>query len=95
MNVLIPAAAGRSPGILARGEAAMARWNDAIQRRICLLDARIRTCTAEPEEGAATAEYAVVLVAATGFAVVLGAILRSGAIKSALTEIIQSALQSK
>ena len=33
------------------------------RRGICLLDARLRTLSAEPEEGATTAEYAVVLEA--------------------------------
>ena len=47
----------------------------------------------EPEEGAATAEYAVVLVAATGFAAVLVAILKSDAIKTLLTNIIKQALK--
>lgn len=56
-------------------------------------DARIRTLMAEPEEGAATAEYAVVLVAATGFAAVLVAILKSDAIKTLLTNIIKQALK--
>ena len=46
-----------------------------------------------PEEGAATAEYAGVLVAATGFAAVLVAILKSDAIKTLLTNIIKQALK--
>ena len=54
--------------------------------------ARMRTLTAEPEEGAATAEYAVVLVAATGFAAVLVGIMKSDAIKTLLTNIIKKAL---
>lgn len=57
-----------------------------------LLDARMRTLTVEPEEGAATAEYAVVLVAATGFAAVLVGIMKSDAIKTLLTNIIKKAL---
>ena len=61
-------------------------------KAICLLDARMRTLTAEPEEGAATAEYAVVLVAATGFAAVLVGIMKSDAIKTLLTNIIKKAL---
>ena len=56
-------------------------------------DKKIRTLMAEPEEGAATAEYAVVLVAATGFAAVLVAILKSDAIKTLLTNIIKQALK--
>ncbi|WP_428888435.1 DUF4244 domain-containing protein [Bifidobacterium dentium] len=61
-------------------------------RMVCLLDARIRTLMSEPEEGAATAEYAVVLVAATGFAAVLVGIMKSDAVKTMLTNIIKKAL---
>ena len=46
----------------------------------------------EPEEGAATAEYAVVLVAATGFAAILVALLKSDTIKTLLTNIVKKAL---
>lgn len=42
--------------------------------------------------GAATAEYAVVLVAATGFAAVLVGIMKSDAVKTMLTNIIKKAL---
>ena len=44
------------------------------------------------EEGAATAEYAVVLIAATGFAALLVTILKSDAIKTLLTNLIKKAL---
>jgi hypothetical protein len=47
---------------------------------------------AEPEKGAATAEYAVVMIAATGFAALLVAILKSDAIKTLLTSIVKQAL---
>ncbi|WP_338023927.1 DUF4244 domain-containing protein [Bifidobacterium phasiani] len=67
-------------------------WRERAVRRACLLDARLRTLAAEPEEGAATAEYAVVLVAATGFAALLVAILKSGTVKTLLTDIIKQAL---
>ncbi|MBT1166333.1 DUF4244 domain-containing protein [Bifidobacterium simiarum] len=63
-----------------------------LQQRIYLLDARLRTMTAEPEKGLATAEYAVVMIAATGFAGLLVAILKSGAVKSLLTNIVRQAL---
>lgn len=52
----------------------------------------VYTLTSEPEEGAATAEYAVVLVAATGFAAVLVGIMKSDAVKTMLTNIIKKAL---
>ena len=60
------------------------------RRGICLLDARLRTLSAEPEEGATTAEYAV--VAATGFAAVLVALLKSDTIKTLLTNIVKKSL---
>ncbi|MDO5688547.1 MAG: DUF4244 domain-containing protein [Pseudoscardovia radai] len=44
------------------------------------------------EEGATTAEYAVVLVAATSFAAVLMAILKSDTVRNLLTNIISKAL---
>lgn len=44
------------------------------------------------EEGSTTVEYAVGTIAAAGFAALLIAILKSGAVKNALTSIIQSAL---
>ena len=56
------------------------------RRGICLLDARLRTLSAEPEEGA------VVLVAATGFAAVLVALLKSDTIKTLLTNIVKKSL---
>lgn len=70
----------------------IAGLRERAERRICLLDARMRTLTAESEEGAATAEYAVVLVAATGFAALLVAILKSGTVKNLLTDIVKQAL---
>lgn len=80
-------------GIFAHSKARVATLNAKAKERLCLMDARIRTLMAEPEEGAATAEYAVVLVAATGFAAVLVAILKSDAIKTLLTNIIKQALK--
>ncbi|MBW3082058.1 DUF4244 domain-containing protein [Bifidobacterium sp. 6T3] len=79
---------GRATGL--RGM--VGAWRERAVRRACLLDARLRTLAAEPEEGAATAEYAVVLVAATGFAALLVAILKSGTVKTLLTDIIKQAL---
>lgn len=71
------------------------RWQritTALQRKYIDLDARARTLLEEPEEGAATAEYAVVLVAATGFAALLVAVLKSDATKTLLTNIVKKAL---
>ena len=67
-------------------------WAARAQRAAIMLDARWRTLAAEPEEGAATAVYAVVLVAATGFAAILVALLKSDTIKTLLTNIVKKAL---
>ncbi|KFI68141.1 hypothetical protein BMAGN_0089 [Bifidobacterium magnum] len=57
------------------------------------LDLRMRALAETPERGAATAEYAVVLVAATGFAAVLVSLLKSDTVRTLLTNIVQNALQ--
>ncbi|WEV64956.1 DUF4244 domain-containing protein [Bifidobacterium sp. ESL0732] len=64
-----------------------------VRGQLCLLDARFRAFLAEPDEGAATAEYAVVLVAATGFAAVLVALLKSGTVKTLLMALVKKALK--
>jgi Flp pilus assembly pilin Flp len=51
------------------------------------LRARLRA-----EHGAATAEYAITTLAAVGFAGLLVVVLRSGEVRSMLTDIIRSAL---
>ncbi|WP_299446712.1 DUF4244 domain-containing protein [uncultured Phycicoccus sp.] len=57
---------------------------------------RIRTAARRPrplgEEGMTTAEYAVGTVAAVAFAALLLAVVRSAPVKSALTQIVVSAL---
>jgi Flp pilus assembly pilin Flp len=45
-----------------------------------------------PEEGAATAEYAIATMAAVGFAGLLVAILRSDEVRGMLTELVHRAL---
>jgi Flp pilus assembly pilin Flp len=58
------------------------------QTRNCTsLRARLRS-----ERGAATAEYAITTLAAVGFAGLLVVVLRSGEVRSMLTDIIRSAL---
>ncbi|MGV8911510.1 MAG: DUF4244 domain-containing protein [Rhodoglobus sp.] len=44
------------------------------------------------ERGAATAEYAITTLAAVGFAGLLVVVLRSGEVRSMLTDIVRSAL---
>lgn len=46
----------------------------------------------DDESGFVTAEYAVGIIAAVAFAGILLAVVKSGAIRTALTQIIQSAL---
>lgn len=53
---------------------------------------RCRVIMASADAGMTTAEYAVGTLAACAFAAVLMAVVRSGAIKTALTELIASAL---
>ncbi|HEY8820362.1 MAG TPA: DUF4244 domain-containing protein [Dermatophilaceae bacterium] len=57
-----------------------------------LLTIRWRMLGTTPDAGMTTAEYAVGTLAACAFAAVLMAVVRSGAVKSALTDLITSAL---
>lgn len=92
MELLVPTNEDGWPAAMKRFGDRVQRWNDAVRRSAVQFDARMRILEAEPEEGAATAEYAVVLVAATGFAAVLVALLKSDTVKALLTNIIQNAL---
>lgn len=58
MNTPIPVIVDGQAGIFAHSKARVATLNAKAKERLCLMDARIRTLMAEPEEGAATAEYA-------------------------------------
>ncbi|BAR07384.1 protein [Scardovia inopinata] len=70
----------------------ISKWAEKIRQTACLMDARSRCVLQEPEAGMATAEYAIVLVAATGFAGLLVAILKSDAVRELLTNLVKSAL---
>ncbi len=75
----------------------MERLRNAIgqmHERVRLADAwlRLRIGDDGGERGAATAEYAVVLVAATGFAGLLALVLKSDSVKTLLTGIVKKAL---
>ncbi len=48
----------------------------------------------DAERGAVTAEYAILITAGVAFAGLLVAIMRSGAIRSALTDLVKNALTS-
>lgn len=53
---------------------------------------RLNEVLSRPESGAATAEYAVVLIAATAFAGLLLALLKSDTVRSLLTSLVKQAL---
>lgn len=59
-----------------------------------LMVRRWRSARRTADAGMTTAEYAVGTLAAVAFAVVLLAVVRSGAVKSALSSIITTALSS-
>jgi hypothetical protein len=59
-----------------------------------LLKRILRRVRASVDAGMSTAEYAVGTVAAVGFAVVLYKVVRSPAVSSALTSIVNSALHA-
>ncbi len=52
----------------------------------------VRVCRADGERGMATAEYAIVMIAAGGFAALLIAILSSSEIREVLTGLVRGAL---
>ena len=81
-----------SPGLMGRVGQKLCAAKERANKAVCLLDVRMRLLTAEPEKGAVTAEYAVVLVAATAFAAVLIAIVKSDVVKTLLTGLIKKAL---
>ncbi|MBM6699198.1 DUF4244 domain-containing protein [Bifidobacterium pullorum subsp. saeculare] len=92
MDTHIPVTADGTAGYFTYARERAAQLRRAAQARLCVLDARMRTLAEEPEEGAATAEYAVVLVAATGFAALLVTLLKSSTVKTLLTNIVKQAL---
>ncbi|ROS76291.1 uncharacterized protein DUF4244 [Curtobacterium sp. PhB130] len=65
----------------------------ALQPHPPLLLHRLRTRLSD-DRGSATAEYAVVILAAVAFAGVLVAVMRSGEVQSILTELVRGALTS-
>lgn len=60
-----------------------------VQRHHC--DTEERTNILDSEEGAATAEYAIVIMAAVALAGVLVAIMRSGEVQAMLLDLVQRA----
>jgi len=62
----------------------------SLPARASRMGARLRRLPADA--GAATAEYAVVIMAAVGFAGLLVVILKSGAVQGMLTDLVHRAL---
>ena len=70
-----------SPGLMGRVGQKLCAAKERANKAVCLLDVRMRLLTAEPEKGAATA-----------FAAVLIAIVKSDVVKTLLTGLIKKAL---
>lgn len=64
----------------------LARWRDAARGKVAQ--------GLQADEGAVTAEYAVVIMGAVAFAGVLVAIMRSGEVRAFLLNLIEQALSS-
>lgn len=60
-----------------------------------LITRRKQWVVAHRESGMATAEYAIAMIAAAGFAGLLIVILKSGPVRELLTSIIQTALGTR
>ena len=71
---------GTSPATRGEGWSTMKRLRSILRSRL------------SPEDGAATAEYAIATMAAVGFAGLLVAILRSDEVRGMLTELVHRAL---
>lgn len=80
-----PEATARAP------RAAPPRVGTPLQRRRTASHARVRDVLSS-EEGAVTAEYAVVIMAAVAFAGLLVAILSSSEIRATLVQLVENAL---
>ena len=92
MHQIPTANTGASPGVASRAEQRIAQVREEVYGKLCLMDAKAQLGRIEPEEGAATAEYAVVLVAATGFAALLVTIMKSETVRKMLLDIVKQAL---
>ncbi|TCL77599.1 MULTISPECIES: DUF4244 domain-containing protein [unclassified Curtobacterium] len=68
----------------------MSTTPNRIRRTSRVVD-RLRV-VAQDDQGSATAEYAVVILAAVAFAGVLVAVMRSGEVQTILTELVRGAL---
>ena len=75
------------------GEAGPARAREPVRGRNggAMRDSKVRRLAAQ-EDGAATAEYAITIMAAVGFAGLLVVIMKSGEVQAILTDLVRSAL---
>lgn len=89
-----PLMQGKTGFITATRSAPIAAARKA-KERACMIDAKIRLMAVEPQKGAATAEYAMVLVAACGFAAVLFAVIKSDIVKNLVLALIKGAMELK
>lgn len=78
--------------IISRLQRRAASMLQTLRNQACLMDSRLRAAVTRSDQGAATAEYAVVLIAATGFAALLVALLKSDTVKMLLTDLVSKAL---
>lgn len=92
MNTQTPISVDGQAGIFRYARGRVSGLMNNMKREICLLDAKVRTMNGAADEGAATAEYAVVLVAATGFATLLVALLKSDVTRTLLSNIVKKSL---
>lgn len=92
MNRAIPISVDGQAGILVTTRNRVLELRAKARERLVVMDANMRTLAAKPEEGAATAEYAMVLVAATGFAAILIAMLKSDTVRTLVLNIVKKAL---
>ena len=60
-----------SPGLMGRVGQKLCAAKERANKAVCLLDARMRLLTAEPEKGAVTAEFAVVLPCVAAVAILV------------------------
>lgn len=92
MNRAIPISVDGQAGILVTTRNRVLELRAKARERLVVMDANMRTLASKPEEGAATAEYAMVLVAATGFAAILIAMLKSDTVRTLVLNIVKKAL---
>lgn len=83
---------GHRGGVVSRAWERASAWGLSMREDGMRMRERLRTVAQRPEEGAVTAEYAVVLIAATGFAALLVVLLKSNAVRDLLTDLVKKAL---